>query len=130
MKRKKIYDTEKIKRRKNKLRRLSLLALSFIIIFGIYAAGCRLELKAIIVTYFGLLMALIIAFVILNRGINIEPPEADMLPEDWDPEKKIRYLDMDEKRRKIARMLLYVIIPLLLTFAIDIVYMAFFAGID
>ena len=114
--------------RKKKLKRLLLLALSFIVIFGIYTAGCRLELKAIVTIYFGLLLALIIAFIILNRGIDTEPPEYDMLPEDWDGEKRTRYIDNDAKRRKIARMLLYAIIPLLITFAVDLVYLAFFAG--
>lgn len=133
MKINKTYNTEKSingTNRKKKLRRLLLLALSFIVIFGIYAAGCRLELKAIVMIYLGLLLALIIAFIILNRGIDTEPPEYDMLPEEWDREKKTRYLDNDAKRRKIARMLLYAIIPLLITFAVDLVYLAFFAGIN
>lgn len=130
MRYKKIYDTEQPKPKKRNLRRLGLLALSFVVIYGIYAAGCSFEFKPIVPIYFGVLLALLVAFIILNRGFDTKVPERDMLPDDWDEEKKTVFLAAEEKRRRIARILLIFIIPLLLTFAVDIIYLGFFAGLN
>lgn len=130
MRHKKIYDTDKPLPKKRKYRQLGLLALSFIVIYGIYAAGCQFEFKPIVPIYLGLLFVLSIAFVILNRGFDTKPPERNMLPDGWDEEKKTIFLDGDKKRRNIARKLLFIIIPLLLTFAFDIIYLGFFAGLN
>ncbi|MHB1153088.1 MAG: hypothetical protein ACYCWE_04885 [Eubacteriales bacterium] len=130
MRYKKIYEQDKPQPKKRNFRQLGLLALSFIAIYGIYAAGCQLEFKPIVLIYLGLLFVLLIAFVILNRGFDTKPPERSMLPDDWDEEKKTVFLTADKKRRKIARSLLFIIIPLLLTFAFDIIYLGFFAGLN
>lgn len=130
MRYKKIYDTDKPQPKKRKFRQLGLLGLSFIVIYGIYAAGCQFEFKPIVAIYLGLLFVLLIAFVILNRGFDTKSPDSNMLPDDWDEEKKTLYLSADQKRKKIARSLLFIIIPLLLTFAFDIIYLGFFAGLN
>jgi hypothetical protein len=130
MRYKKIYNTEQPKPKKRSLRRLGLLAFSFVVIYGIYTAGCRFEFKPIVPIYFGVLLALLVAFIILNRGFDTKAVERDMLPDDWDEEKKTEFLAADEKHRRIARILLLFIIPLLLTFAIDIIYLGFFAGLN
>jgi hypothetical protein len=130
MRYKKIYDTDKPEPKKHKLRRLGLLALSFAVIYVIYVAGCRYEFKPIVPVYFGVLLALLVAFIILNRGFDTKSPERGMLPDDWDEEKKTVFLADDEKRKRIARSLLFFIIPLLLTFAFDIIYLGFFAGLN
>ncbi len=116
--------------KKSKLRQLILLALSFIVIYGIYAAGCRAEFKPVVPLYLGLLLVLLITFIILNRGFDTKPPGREMLPGLWDEERKDAYLLADGRRRKIARVLLFFIIPLLLTFAFDLVYLNFFSGIN
>lgn len=130
MRYKKIYDTDKQQPKKRKFRQLGLLALFFIVIYGIYAAGCQFEFKPIVPIYMGLLLVLLITFVILNRGFDTKPPERNLLPDDWGDEKKTVFLAADKKRKKIARILLFIIIPLLLTFAFDIIYLGFFAGLN
>lgn len=127
---KKYHNTEKSQQRKRRVRQLGLLALSFIVIYGIYAAGCRMLWKPIVPVYFGALLMLLVAFVVLNRGFDSKLPEYDMLPDNWDGEKKAGFLTAEKKRKKLARILLYIIIPLLLTFAFDIIYLGFFAGLS
>lgn len=113
-----------------KLRRLLLLAVSFIVIYGVYAAGCHFQFKPIVPIYFIALLGLLVAFIILNRGIDTKLPERGDLPEEWSEGQKTDYLERAGKRRVIARRLLFFIIPLLLTFAIDLVYLSFFAGLN
>lgn len=130
MSHKKNTVSAKAEPKKNRLRQFILLALSFIVIYGIYAAGCRAEFKPVVPLYLGLLLVLLTAFIILNRGFDAKPPGREMLPDLWDEERKDAYLLADGRRRKIARFLLFFIIPLLLTFAFDLVYLNFFAGIN
>lgn len=132
MRYKKNYEEEKEKAKPKKrfLARLGLLALSFIVLFGIYATGNNLRFKPIVPIYFGALLILLAAFIILNRGIDTKIPEYDMLPDEWDADRKNAYLAKEEKKKRIARLLLFFIIPLLLIFAVDIIYLGFFAGIN
>ena len=120
-------DNKSRPNRKEKLKRLGLLVLSSILFFGFYTGCNRLRLGFVVYLYFGALLVLLPIFIILNRGIDSKLPEYDELPDGWTDGEKTDYLERESKKRAIARKLIYVIIPILLTFGIDIVYLNFFA---
>jgi len=109
-------------------KRVLQLIVSSIVVVGTYIAGVSMELKWVIYLYYIALMVLGVAFLLLNRGLDTTLPTPEMLPAKWTEEEKSSFIETEKKRKKIAKNLLVVVIPLLLTFAFDLVYMAFFAG--
>lgn len=114
-------------KKENKWIRLLRLAAVFVVLMAIYMVGVSHEIKAIVYIYYALLFVSSVAFVVINRGFDRQPPTPDMLPDNWSAVQKCEYIESDKKRKKIARYLLYLVIPLLFIFGIDIVYMGFFA---
>ena len=109
-------------------KRVIQLMISSIVVVGLYIAGMRMQLKWVVYLYYIALLALSLGFVLLNRGIDTTLPTPDMLPDKWTDEEKTVFIEKEKKRKKIAKNLLLVLIPLMLTFAVDLLYMAFFAG--
>lgn len=109
-------------------KRVLQLIVSSIVVVGIYIAGISMELKWVIYVYYFALMVLGGAFLVLNRGLDTTMPTPEMLPDKWTSEEKASFIESEKKRKVWAKNLLVVVIPLLMTFAVDLVYMAFFAG--
>lgn len=109
---------------------LGKLALSFVVIFGIYQAGCMYEFKPIVPIYLGALTVLITAYLILNRGIDRDTPTPEMLPDDWDDQRKLKFIESDRVGKRRAKRLLIFIIPMILTLLIDIIYLYYFADLN
>ncbi len=95
------------------------LALSFVVIFGIYVACCRLEFKPIVPIYAILSGVLFIVYFITTRGRAFAPKNAE--GEDGE--------DKRPPLTRVQRLLLLLIIPLFLTIAIDYLYLTFFDSI-
>ena len=112
---------------REKLMRLLKLVLSTVILAGVYIFGIMMEWPIVVFVYYALLFIASIAFVIINRGLSNRSPEPDELPEDWSYVQKCEYIEKDKKRKERAKPLLYIIIPLLMIFAIDIIYMQYFS---
>ncbi len=113
-------------KRMKALKRIGLLIVSFIVIYGIYHAFNIMQIKIIVYFYYAVLFISLIAFIVLNRGIDTKLPEYDELPDDWDNERKNIYLQTETKKRNIGQKFMYVIIPILITFGVDLVLMNFF----
>ncbi|HHW25301.1 MAG TPA: hypothetical protein PK778_05040 [Bacillota bacterium] len=102
------------------------LFLSFAVIVPFYFVCVYYRLKFVVHLYAITLLVLCLAYVILARGYSIKPLDESLLPDDWDAETKMRYLENDAKRKKIAKNLLYFIIPIMFTFMFDMIYINFF----
>lgn len=104
------------------------LAVSFIVIGTIYVV-CVIYRQAFIVHLYAiLLLVLSVAYVVLARGYSIKPFDESLFPDDWDAERRRKYLEGDIKRKKIAKNLLIFIIPIMLTFMFDMIYINFFSN--
>jgi hypothetical protein len=68
-----------------------------------------------------------VAYVVLARGFSLKPFDESLLPDDWDAQRRIKYLESDAKRKKIAKSLLILIIPIMFTFMFDMIYINFFS---
>ena len=116
---------EKEEKEKPKYKKWLNLFISLVVFGGIYIFCVQNEIKGIVYCYYAILILTFIAFIILNRGFSSRDLDIEQLPENWDEERKLRFIEKDKARRKYGKYLLYIVIPLLLIFAGDIIYMAF-----
>ena len=76
---------------------------------------------AVFIAYLVLATAAVLGYVIYNRGFSRKGLTADMLPPEWDEQKKREYIEDGEIRLKKSRKLLIIVIAFGFTFAIDII---------
>ena len=62
---------------------------------------------------------LFVVFFIVNRGLDAKPVKAAQLPRDWSREKKVAFVASDKKRKKIGRVLLWFLVPMLFAILLD-----------
>ncbi len=75
------------------------------------------------VVFWGYLVAataLIIGYVIYNRGFSRKGITEDMLPDTWSDEEKQSFIEDGERRLRKSRILIIPIFALLFTFAVDL----------
>ncbi len=70
--------------------------------------------------YMGVAAALVLAYVIYNRGFSRRGVTEDMLPDDWDEDKKKEFIEDGERRLKRSRPILFLIFAFFFTFVMDI----------
>ncbi len=70
--------------------------------------------------YIGIASALVLAYVIYNRGFSRRGVTADMLPDTWSEEKKREFIADGEKRLSRSRPILFLIFAFFFTFVVDI----------
>ena len=110
------------------------LALSFVIIFGLYQLGLKLGelynqviITAVVLTYVIATTILAAAFIIINRGISNDIPTKEQLRDDMSNEEKEKFItDLIESRKKAKKVLLW-LIPFLFTLLIDAIVLIFFS---
>ena len=120
---------------KKALRKLLVLFLNFIILYGllrvIITLGERLQMP--VIYYIGSsaymigLAVLVILFFWWNGGtFDTKLPLPEELPEEWSLTEKRDYLDKRRAGMEKARKLLYVLLPLLVTIGISYIELWFF----
>lgn len=76
---------------------------------------------AVMFAYMALLTALVLVYIIYNRGFSRKGITVDMLPDDWSEEKKIEFVESGKKRLERSKWLLVFIISFLFTFIAEAV---------
>ena len=76
---------------------------------------------AVFIAYLVLAAAAVLGYVIYNRGFSRRGLTVDMLPPEWDEQKKREYIEDGEIRLKRSRNLLIIVIAFGFTFAIDVI---------
>lgn len=120
---------------KKALRKLLLLFLNFVILYGllrvIITLGERLQMP--VIYYIGSsvymigLAVLVILFFFWNGGtFDTKLPLPEDLPEEWSLTEKRNYLEKRKAGIAKARKLLYVLLPLLVTLGISYIELWFF----
>ena len=70
------------------------------------------------------------AYVIYNRGMSRKGVSEDMLPDEWDADKKREYVEDGKNRLRRSRWMLSFIIAFVVTFAAEAIVLFFVPLID
>ena len=74
---------------------------------------------AVLTVYMTVTTALLLGYLIYNRGFSRRAVTEEMLPADWSEEKKREFIDSAKTRFKRSRWLLMILCALFLVFVID-----------
>lgn len=115
-------------------RTVMLLGLSCVCFGGLYLAAWLLQDTrfypfsiAVEVLYYVLLVVLLLAFVVVNRGISNDIPTPEQLSDELTETEKQEFIASVKASRQKARPIAYAVFPLLFIVGFDIVYTMFFA---
>lgn len=103
-----------------KRRRMFRLLLAVAIGLSLYLVIAYYELYAVIGALYVLAGLLFIVYFYLSYAMASQLPAKEDLSPAWDDARKEAYLRKWERNRKIARRMVYVILPLFLVLALDI----------
>jgi hypothetical protein len=98
---------------------------SFTLFFVVYEVFVYYQIAYVIHVYAIALLILSVTYVVLARGYTCKPFDESLFPDNWDASRRVKYLEGDVKRKKIAKKLLLFIIPIMLTFMFDMIYINF-----
>lgn len=101
------------------------LIISCVVVMAIYQTALYFQFKPIMWIYYVLLIVSVLAFIYFNKGINRKVVTWEQLPEEWSDAEKDSFIIKLNKHKKIAKKILLLIIPLLFTFAFDVMYLFF-----
>ena len=99
------------------------LLISCAVVIAVYQTALYFKFQPIQWIYYGLLIGSALAFLYFNKGVSKKITPREELPEEWSDIEKDTYLAKLVKHKNIAKKLLLLIIPLLLTFAFEVVYL-------
>ena len=103
------------------LLRLLLLIVVTMTVFSVYRFLLdRMYFEINLGIYMTVSSALILIYVIYNRGMSRRKLTEDMLPDDWSREKKQEFIADGARRLRRSRWMLILIFAFLFTFAFDI----------
>ena len=89
-------------------------------VFGLYRVMMTLPYFEITLgIYMVSLLALIVAYMIYNRGMTRRGVTADMLPDEWSDGQKEEFIEDGKRRMKRSSWMLILIMAFLFTFAFD-----------
>lgn len=95
--------------------------------------GNETLLYGVMIVYFAAFAALLIAYLVYNRGFVNRDVTVDMLPADWTAERKQAFLDDNRRRADRSRWMMVLIIPFVVVFMVEALYLfvwdGFFAGL-
>lgn len=74
---------------------------------------------AVLTVYMGVTTALLIAYLVYNRGFSRRSITEEMLPPEWSEDKKREFIDSARVRFQRSRWLLVILSSLFLVFVID-----------
>lgn len=113
--------------------RLMILIVVTMAVFAVYRFSMNyLYFQTIMFVYMALATAVILGYVIYNRGFSRRGVTAQMLPDSWSDEEKERFIADGKRRLDASRWMLYPIFAFLFTFAMEIVELIvipFFKGL-
>ena len=97
-----------------------LLVLNTAVIFGFYRYMLNFRyFEIVLISYMVILAALVLSYVIYNRGFSRSGITIEMLPDSMTQEEKTAFIEDAEKRKKKSKWMLAFIFPFVFTFAID-----------
>lgn len=109
-----------------------LTAVAFVVWFGGIALAEHLQnltIQYVIMSVYCLSFAVIlIAYLLYNRAFVNKDVTEDMLPLDWSPEKRKAFVEDTRRRAEKSRWMLMLIIPFVVTFMAEALYLFVWDG--
>ena len=103
--------------------------LSLIIYYGVGATNIPALQMGVMVAYMVAFGGMLAAYIIYNRAFSRKNVTVDMLPDHWSADEKQSYIRDGEERMKKSQWMLMIIIPLLVTFAAEALYLFVWTGL-
>lgn len=113
-----------------KKRFVAVIVMTFVFLFIYYGAPVINSGLAIpiMVTYMVAFAILLVTYLIYNRGFVNKDVTVDMLPMEWSEEKKVAFVEGNKKRAEDSRWMLVLIIPLIVVFMAEALYLFVWNG--
>lgn len=102
---------------------MTLLVSNSIVILTVYFVLNSLEFWPILFIYMGIAAVLVIIYVIYNRGFVYKDATPEMLPDTLPYEQRVATLEEAKARLSRSRWMLTLILPFLLAFMLDALYL-------
>ncbi|MBO4797167.1 MAG: hypothetical protein J5494_00090 [Candidatus Methanomethylophilaceae archaeon] len=103
--------------------RTAVMILIFLVIGLLYYALVSMQVVWVTPALYILAAVLFLVFFFVNRGFSSRLPEREQLPEGWSEEQKDLFLEEEGRRKRIARPIMVVLVPVLLLVAADMLYL-------
>ena len=78
---------------------------------------------AILIVYTALAAVIAIAYMIYNKGFSGKNVTPEMLPDTMSPEEKTAFIEDSKRRDSGSRWVLTILFPLILSLALDVMYL-------
>ncbi len=130
-KEKKLREIKAISPKAKKLA-ISLAVNSLILMFIYYGSmgiGSPILSTVVMVGYMIIFGGFLIAYIAYNRAFSRRSVTEDMLPASWSGEQKQKYINDGKLREEKSRWMLSVIIPFLITFIAEALYLFVWTGL-
>lgn len=82
------------------------------------------------VVYLGLAGAIALVYIIYNRGFSRRNVHPEQLPDTMTNEEKTAWIEDGERRLKRSRWVLTILLPLILTFLMDLIYLYLYPMVE
>ena len=106
--------------KKQSIIRLALTIALAIVLLVVYRISLSFRFFPIVMWgYMIILTALVIVYIFYNRGFSRRGVTVDMLPDEWDEERKEQFVKSAERRQEGSKWMLMLIIAFLATFLLD-----------
>ncbi len=116
---------------KNK-KEMMLLILCCFIFMLVYFSAVNIPVPIISFVVTGLYMlglaVFVVVYIVYNYAFTRKDVTEEMLPDDWDDEKKAAYIQKGKDRKQKSRWMIFIIFPLIVTFIVDILYLFVWEG--
>ena len=106
--------------KKQNIIRLALTVALAVVLLVVYRISLSFSFFPIVMWgYMIILTVLVIVYIFYNRGFSRRGITVDMLPDEWDEERKEQFVKSAERRQEGSKWMLMVIVAFLVTFLFD-----------
>lgn len=113
-------STKKEKGKNKKVIQLIITLVTCVVFLFVYRTALAFRFFPIVLwTYMFSLTVLVVVYIVYNRGFSRKGITVDMLPDDWEHEKKLEFVANAKKRLDRSKWMLVIIIAILFTFLFD-----------
>lgn len=100
-----------------------------VLYYGIMAAfPSEIVTMGVMIAYMIVFGVLLVAYIAYNRGFVNKDVTEEMLPDDWSAEKKKAFVDGNKQRAERSRWMLVLIIPFIVVFMAEALYLFVWDG--
>ena len=124
-------DNEEKRIKKETVLKLGLLVLVTAGVFGFYRIMMTLKYFEIVLgAYLVAMTALIVVYIVYNRGFSRRNMTCEMLPDEWSYDEKVAYIEDGRQRLKRSSWMLMPILAFTFTFAFDLFELYFIPWLE